>query len=80
MPRSAVEIADEIQECMKRKGVEVLTVKWSVFYTLVDRKRIKDEFQDALSEECRKRSILVAYGQAVVAFVKDYDFSPIAVK
>ena len=46
------------------------------FYEFCERDRIKESFVEALSIQLKSESILLVRGHAVVAFVKDFDFSP----
>jgi hypothetical protein len=76
MAKSVAQIAEDVQDKMRRQGVEVLTIKWPDFYDLADRTRIKEEFQKSLSAELGMKSLLISYGQAVVVIAKDFNFSP----
>jgi hypothetical protein len=76
MALSVKAIADEISEHMRRESLDVLTMRWPKFYAFCERDRIKESFIDALVAQLKTESILLARGHAVVAFVKDFDFSP----
>jgi len=76
MPVSTEKIADEIVQHMRRSNCNVLTLRWSDFYLLCDRDRLRKGFMDALSQSLEQSSILLTQGTSIVAFVKDYDFAP----
>lgn len=76
MPRNIKQIAQEVANIMKSNGLDAVTYRWPAFYALVDRERIKPEFMASLRAELKVESILMAEGNAVVAFVKDFDFAP----
>lgn len=76
MPLSVKAIADEISDQMRRNSMDVLTMRWPAFYAFCERDRMKESFIGALVAQLKTQSILLARGHAVVAFVKDFDFSP----
>ena len=76
MPKSANEIANEVQEKLRHEKKDVFTYTWDAFYAMVDRERIKDAFKTDLTSSLRQLGLLVSYGQSVVLIGKDYHFSP----
>jgi hypothetical protein len=76
MSRTAIEIAEEIQESLRKNGKDVVTFSWKEFYEFVDRDRLKQAFYDELKEHLSALGLLVVYGQSVVLFGKDYRFAP----
>jgi hypothetical protein len=76
MPRSVKQIADEVVTYMRMQSCDVITMRWPKFYEVCGRNRIKQAFIEALSAQLKMESILLMQGNAVVAFVKDFDFSP----
>jgi len=76
MALSVKVISDQISDHMRREALDVLTMRWPRFYTFCERDRIKESFIDALAAQLKTESILLVQGHAVVAFVKDFDFSP----
>lgn len=76
MPISAENLSDEIVQRMRRYNRDVLTVRWSDFYKLCERDRLKKGFIDALVGHLAEASVLFVQGSSAVAFVKDYDFAP----
>lgn len=77
MPRNASQIAQDIAEMMRKNAVDVVTMKWPDFYKLAERDRIKEGFMGPLKSHLLQESIMLSEGNAVVAFVKDFDFSPL---
>ena len=69
-------ISDRISNHMRRASLDVMTMRWPSFYEFCERDRIKESFVEALSIQLKSESILLVRGHAVVAFVKDFDFSP----
>jgi len=76
MTLSVKTISDNISDHMRRNSLDVLTMRWQKFYEFCDRDRIKESFVEALVTQLKAESILMVRGHAVVAFVKDFDFSP----
>jgi hypothetical protein len=76
MPTSPKGLADEIIQHMRRNALDTLTMRWPAFYEFCGRERLKVGFVAALSDRLAEASILYVSGESVVAFVKDFDFSP----
>jgi hypothetical protein len=76
MTVSVKAISDDISDHMRRESLDVLTMRWPKFYEFCERDRIKESFVEALVAQLKTESILMVRGHAVVAFVKDFDFSP----
>jgi len=76
MPRSANTVSENIADHMRREALDVLTMRWPTFYAYCDRDRMTDNFMEALGKALNLDSIVLARGNAVIAFVKDADFSP----
>lgn len=76
MAASPKTLSDQITQHMRRHTLDVLTMRWPAFYDFCERDRLKDGFIDALTNHLGEASILFVQGESVVAFVKDFDFSP----
>ncbi|WP_321935295.1 hypothetical protein [Paraburkholderia sp. J8-2] len=76
MPKSPATIAQEISDQMRKQGAQALTYQWKDFYKATGRERIKEAFQDQLTHSLASRSLLIAYGRAVVVVCQDYNFNP----
>lgn len=77
MAKSAAQISEKIRDLMQSSGADVITVRWPKFYEVAERTRWKSAFQDELTAELRKLSLLASFGNAVVVVAKDFDFSPL---
>lgn len=78
MAKNAKQIAQEVANNMKSSGLDAVTLRWPAFYALVERERIKPEFMATLSTALIAESILMAQGNSVVVFAKDFDFAPLS--
>lgn len=78
MAKSALQISEKIRDLMQNSGVDVMTVRWPNFYKIAERERWKSAFQDELTLELRKMSLLASFGNSVVVIAKDFDFSPLS--
>lgn len=76
MTLSVKALSDKISNHMRRESLDVMTMRWPVFYAFCERDRIKESFVEALVMQLKTESILLVRGHAIVAFVKDFDFSP----
>ncbi len=76
MARQAAQISIEVAEMMRKNESNAITMRWPTFYKFCGRERIKGNFWAELKRFLREESILLVDGHAVVAFVKDFDFSP----
>lgn len=76
MARSATVVSESITDHMRREALDVLTMRWPAFYRYCDRDRMTDNFMEALDKALGLESVVMARGNAIVAFVKDADFSP----
>jgi len=65
-------VATKIHDFMNKNNTTYLAVPWGDFYTLTERGSLRESFMDALSVALKKESILIAYGQTIVAIMKDY--------
>ncbi len=77
MPKTPATIAEEIAEQMRKQGVQALTYPWQEFYKTAGRDRIREAFQEQLSDRLAEKSLLIAYGRATVVVAQDYNFSPV---
>jgi hypothetical protein len=77
MPKSAAAVADEISEQMRKQAVQALTFPWPDFYETTGRERMKEAFQEQLSQSLAAQSLLIVYGRATVVVCQDYNFSPV---
>lgn len=66
------QVAKKINDYMSKNNLTSLAVPWGDFYTLVERGAIREAFQQELVKALKKESILIAYGQSIVAIMKDY--------
>jgi len=73
------EVADNIQEIMRKNGVDVVTFTWPDFYKVSDRERIKVEFQTDLALSLKALGLLICYGAVVVLVAKDFGFARVKV-
>ncbi len=73
------EVADNIQEIMRKNGVDVVTFTWPDFYKVSDRERIKVEFQNDLALSLKALGLLISYGAVVVLVAKDFGFARVKV-
>lgn len=78
MAKSAVVVAQDIVDLLRRKGVDSATFPWGAFYELTGRERMKDEFKNQLQEAMKRKSFLIVYGEMVVMIAKDFDFAPLS--
>lgn len=76
MPTGPKGLADQIIQHMRRNALDVLTMRWPAFYEFCGRERLKTGFIAALTGHLAEASILYVAGESVVAFVRDFDFSP----
>jgi len=76
MPIAINSLADQIVQYMRLNNQNVLTVRWSDFYKLCARDRLRQGFLDGLAERLSESSVVMAQGKATVAFVNDFDFAP----
>lgn len=76
MPIAINTLADNIVQHMRLHNQNVLTLRWSDFYRLCERDRLRQSFLDGLSSRLAESSIVMACGKATVAFVNDFDFAP----
>lgn len=79
MAASASDVADEIQDLLRKNGMDVITFPWPDFYKVCQRERLKDGFVEQLQKQLHTRGVLLAQGDAVVLIGKDYKFSPVKV-
>lgn len=73
------EVAENIQEQMRKHGVDVVTFTWPEFYKVSGRQRIKTEFQSDLASSLKTLGLLINYGSSVVLVAKDFGFARIKV-
>jgi len=76
MPISINTLADSIVQHMRLNNQNVLTLRWSDFYQLCERDRLRQGFLEGLAESLADSSVVLARGKATVAFVNDFDFAP----
>lgn len=77
MAKPIEEVAQDIQNTMRAKGVDVITFTWPDFYRVSVREKLKDAFLTDLKKCLEGRNLLVCYGQAVVLVAKDFAFAPL---
>jgi hypothetical protein len=71
------EVAESIQELMRKNGVDVVTFTWPDFYKVSGRERIKVEFQTDLAASLKALGLLINFGSTVVLVAKDFSFARI---
>lgn len=76
MPISINTLADAIVQHLRLNNQNVLTLRWSDFYRLCERDRLRQGFLDGLAGRLADSSVVLACGKATVAFVNDFDFAP----
>jgi hypothetical protein len=76
MPKKIEALADELNRELRAQGKDVLTYSYPGFYSLADRDRLRDSFKDEFERALKGHALLVAWGQSIVAILKDYRFSP----
>ena len=76
MPKHADDIAALLDERLKKKGGEVLTVNWNDFYKLCGNARMKEPRLKSISESAwTNYGLIVAYGRHVVLVAHDRNFA-----
>ncbi len=76
MPKAKGEIADELNEMLRKGGRPYLTLTWRDFYNLCDRERFKQPFLDGIQSESSGRfQLIVAYGKNAVMICHDRNFA-----
>jgi hypothetical protein len=65
-------VAAKVQAYMNKNSLSSLQVPWADFYTLVERGAIREAFKTELVSALKKESILISYGESVVAIMKDH--------
>ena len=73
------EVAENIQELMRKCGVDVVTFTWPDFYKVSGRERIKVEFQADLTSSLKALGLMINFGSSVVLVAKDFSFARIKV-
>jgi hypothetical protein len=76
MPITINSLADSLVQRMRRHSHNVITLRWSDFYVLCERDRLRQSFLDGLSARLAESSVVMACGRATVVFVNDFDFAP----
>lgn len=72
-------VAENIQDLMRKNGVDVVTFTWPEFYKVSGRERIKVEFQSDLAASLKALGLIIGFGSAVVAVLKDFGFARVKV-
>ena len=76
MPKAVREIADELNDALRRTGVPYMTVTWPDFYAICERERLKQAFLDELARGASAEfQLLVAYGRNIVLVCHDRNFA-----
>ena len=72
------DVAEELNEILRRNDWSNLTLPWSDFYELCGRERLKQPFLDDVQETASRRfQLIVAYGRHVVVVCHDRNFADI---
>lgn len=76
MAKAPGDIADELNETLRKTGQPYVTLTWPEFYTVCDRERLKQPFLDGVQSEASGRfQLIVAYGQNAVMVCHDRNFA-----
>lgn len=73
------DVAEKIQELMRKGGVDVVTFTWPDFYKVSGRERIKVEFQADLTSSLKALGLMINFGSSVVLVAKDFSFARIKI-
>ena len=77
MPKVVKEIADELNDALRRTGHPYMTLTWPKFYDICERERLKQAFLDELAQGASAEfQLLVAYGRNMVLICHDRNFAP----
>lgn len=77
MPKSAEQIADELNDALRLKGTSVMTMLWPAFYQLCGIERFKEPRGTNIKVAARdKWGLIVDYGRSVVLVAHDRNFEP----
>ena len=76
MAKNVKDIASDVDGFMKKKTLNVWTLPWEQLYTVADRSRIKEAFQDDLRNALKTHSIGITYGINAVTIHRDANFGP----
>ena len=76
MPKKIEALVEELSRELRSQGKDVLTYSYPGFYSLADRDRLRDSFKSEFARALKGHALLVAWGQSIVAVMKDYRFSP----
>ncbi len=76
MAKNVKDIASDVDGFMKKKTLNVWTLPWDQLYTVADRTRIKEAFQDDLRNALKTHSIGITYGINAVTIHRDANFGP----
>lgn len=77
MATTAKQAVALLREMLNKAGSEVVTLKWSQFYEVIERERLSEDYIADVVKKAKEVSLLVCYGHAVVLVAKDYPFSPL---
>ena len=73
------DVAEKIQELMRKGGVDVVTFTWPDFYKVSGRERIKVEFQADITSSLKALGLMINFGSSVVLVAKDFSFARIKI-
>lgn len=76
MAKNVREIALDIDGFMKRKTLNVWTLPWDQLYTVAERERIKEAFQEDLRGALKAHALLISYDINAVTIHRDANFGP----
>lgn len=75
---SSGDVAEELNEILRRNDQSCLTLLWSDFYNLCGRERLKQPFLDDVRDVASNRyQLIVAFGRHVVVVCHDRNFADI---
>ena len=76
MAKAAGDIADELNEILRKTGQPYVTLTWPAFYRTCERERLKQPFLNVVQSEASGRfQLIVAYGQNAVLVCHDRNFA-----
>ena len=76
MPKAIKEIADELNDALRRVGGPCMTLTWPKFYAVCERERLKQAFLDELANGVAAEfQLVIAYGRNAVVICHDRNFA-----
>lgn len=76
MSKKIEALDEDLSQELRAKAKDVLAYSYPGFYAVADRDRLRDSFNIEFERALKGHALLVAWGQSIVAVLKDYRFSP----